>query len=193
MHSNSGTTHAGIVPYSGWRGFSPRFHTCMGSFVRKTTTKHTLPLFSKHVWHFAVTNGDDNFKLNALFQFTNLNQVDLFAAAALNKCWDLLLPGQCLPSRMQGWWVNLHWSILHNWCNHHASAYQPGGAGIVVVNKFLHHTLHPGDDPLGLGHWCWVNLHGQHSQMSKSYPCTTHASWMTHSLHTSNTSTLLVS
>jgi len=74
----------------------------MGSFVRKKTTKHTLPLFSKHIWHFAVTNGDDNFKLNALFQFTNLNQFDLFAAAELGVgtyfCQDSASPAGCKGS-----------------------------------------------------------------------------------------------
>jgi len=60
------------------------------------------------------SEGNSNIKLNALLQFINLHQVDIFAMTKLNTFWDLLPPAQCLPTKMKGWWENSHWSISHN-------------------------------------------------------------------------------
>jgi len=122
-----------------------------------------------------LPEGDDTLKLKLLLQFTTTFQVDVFMAAELNTCWDLLPPDQRLPNRTKGWWENLHWSLSHNHNDSHSSIYQPGGTGIVVINALSHCTLKPGDDPLGLGHWCWVLLRGQNSHnvwiISMYCPC----------------------
>jgi len=52
---------------------------------------------------------------------------------------------------------------------------QPGSTGILITNHLLHHALHPGNDPMGLGHWCWAQLQGQANQktqiISMYWPC----------------------
>jgi len=110
-----------------------------------------------------LPDGNGNLKLQLLLQFTTTYQVNVFAAAKLNTCWDLLSPEQQLPCKTKGWWEKSHWSLSHNCNNKHSSSYQPGGTGIVVLNALSHCTLKPGDDPLGLGCWCWVHLCSQNS------------------------------
>jgi len=98
-----------------------------------------------------LLDGDGAIKLHTLLQFTTTFQVDMFAAAELNTCWDLLPPNQQLPSLTKGWWENSHWSTSHNQNDASMSIYQPGGTALVVTNELSHRALKPGDDPLGLG------------------------------------------
>jgi len=49
-----------------------------------------------------LSDGDGALKLHALLQFTLAFQVDVFAAAELNTCWDVLPPDQRLPSLTKG-------------------------------------------------------------------------------------------
>jgi len=113
--------------------------------------------------------------LQLLLQFTTTYQVNVFVVAKLNTCWDLLPPDQWLPHKTKGWWENLHWSLSHNHNDKQSSSYQPGSMGIVVLNVLSHRALKPRDDPIDLGHWCWVHLCGQHSHhiriVSMYCPC----------------------
>jgi len=137
-----------------------------------------------------LPEGDGTLKLQLLLQFMTTFQVDIFTVAELNTCWDLLPPDQRLPNRMKGWWENSHWSLSHNCNDSHSSIYQPSGTGIVVTNALSHCALKPGDDPLGLGHWCWVLLRGQNSHnvqiISMYCPCKADSALSTyqHHLHT---------
>ncbi len=97
-----------------------------------------------------LPDGDRNLKLHLLLQFTTTYQVDVFAAAELNTCWDLVPPNQRLPRKTKGWWENSQWSISHNRTNNnHSSSYQPGSMGIVMVNALSHRALKPGTTPAG--------------------------------------------
>jgi len=44
-----------------------------------------------------LPEGDGLLKLHTLLQFTNTFQINMFAAAKLNMCWDLLPPDLRLP------------------------------------------------------------------------------------------------
>jgi len=114
-----------------------------------------------------LLDGDGALKLHALLQFTHTFQVDVFVVAELNTCWDLLPPDQRLPSYTKGWWENSHWITSHNRNETLQSTYQPGGTMLVVTNKLSHCALKPGNDPLGLGQWCWVKLRGNHSHHTR--------------------------
>jgi len=122
-----------------------------------------------------LSDGDGLLKLHALLQFTINFQVDVFTAAELNTCWDLLPPDQRLASLTKGWWENSHWCVSHNRREESPSVYQPGGTALVVTNKLSHRALKPGDDPLGLGRWCWIKLRGTNSHhvriVSMYRPC----------------------
>jgi len=52
--------------------------------------------------------GEGSLKLQVLLQFTTTFQVEIFAVAELNTCWDLLSPDQRLPSHMKGWFPLEH-------------------------------------------------------------------------------------
>jgi len=43
---------------------------------------------------------------------------------------------------------------------HNNTPYQPGSMGILCMNQLAHHTFKPGDDPTGLGWWCWTRVYG---------------------------------
>jgi len=134
-----------------------------------------------------LPDGNGNLKLQLMLQFMTTFQVDVFVAAELNTCWDLLPPDQWLPGRTKGWWENLHWSLSHNRNDTHSSIYQHGGTGIVVTNALSHCALKPGDDLLGLGHWCWVLLHSQNSHnvwiVSMYCPCKADSALSTYQQH----------
>jgi len=36
------------------------------------------------------------------------------------------------------------------------SSYQLGGTSITIIHKLSHQAQWPGDDTVGLGHWCWT-------------------------------------
>jgi len=53
-----------------------------------------------------------------------------------------------------------HWSLGYNRLETFFEAYQLGGTGLLVINLLAHHALSPGADPMGLGHWSWVQIQG---------------------------------
>jgi len=134
-----------------------------------------------------TAEGNGSLKLQVLHQFINTFNVDMFVATELNMCWDLLPLDQCLPYCTKGWWENSHWSILHNRNDTHSSVYQPGGTTVVATNELSHRALRPGDDPLGLGRWCWVALYGLHSHLvriiSMYRPCKADGALSTYQQH----------
>jgi len=40
------------------------------------------------------------------------------------------------------------------------STHQPGRIGILCMNQVAHCMLQPDDNPLRLGHWCWLRIQG---------------------------------
>jgi len=68
-----------------------------------------------------------------------------------------------------------HWSLSFNRLEKHPTKFQPGGTGILITNRLAHHALWPGNDPMGLGQWCWAQVQGQANQrtwiISMYQPC----------------------
>jgi len=54
--------------------------------------------------------------------------------------------------------ANCQWSLTHNQTESNKSTHQPGGTSILCVNQVAHWTSLPGNDPLGLGRWCWTQI-----------------------------------
>jgi len=65
-----------------------------------------------------------------------------------------------LAKRTCGWWENCHWSLSHNHNEPNKTPHQPGGTGLLCVNNIVHQASKPGDNPLGLGRWCWIRICG---------------------------------
>jgi len=134
-----------------------------------------------------VTESESEIKLQSISQFINSYQVNAFTFLEHNTCWDLLAPDKCVPGLTKGWWENAHWSISHNCLDKNQGIYQPGSAGLVVVNSFSHNALWSGSDLLGLGWWSWVKLHGSqthHTQIVSMYcPCKSSGPLATYQQH----------
>jgi len=102
-------------------------------------------------------------KLEALHRFVTEQEVDIFGFTKANTCWDLMPENRRLAHRTRGWWETGQWTCTHNRTERHDgdnSIFQPGGMGLLCVNQVAHKVLRPGDDPLGLGRWCWTRIHG---------------------------------
>jgi len=86
-------------------------------------------------------------------------EIDILGFTESNTCWDLLPDNLRLATHMRGWWETSQWSLTNNRTKKE-SIHQPRGTSILYVNQVAHHTLQLGDDPLGLGCWCWTKLWG---------------------------------
>jgi len=75
-------------------------------------------------------------------------------------CWDVLPEDQHLAKRTRGWWEHCQWSLSHNCTKTNNSPHQPGGTGLLCLNHVAHQASRPGEDPLGLGCWCWTRICG---------------------------------
>jgi len=76
--------------------------------------------------------------------------------------WDLLPYISCLPAKTKG--GGKHPTGAHNKHNKVSDGFQLGWATILVLNQLVHRATTPGDDQLGLGHWCWDHLRGKDNQ-----------------------------
>jgi len=108
-----------------------------------------------------LSDGDGTLKLHALLQFTTTFQVDIFVGQ-IKHMLGFTTSGSTPPFTHQRVVGNSHWSTSHNRNDASTSVYQPGGTVLVVTNELSHRALKPGDDPLGLGRWCWIKLCGTH-------------------------------
>jgi len=99
-------------------------------------------------------------KLATLRRTIGDRQTDIFGFTEANTCWDVVPENQRLAHQTRGWWENSQWSLSHNRLEKDNLAHQPGGTGIVCINQVAHKTLKPGDDPSGLGRWCWTRIRG---------------------------------
>jgi len=91
-------------------------------------------------------------KLTALRNFMVAAKVNISAITECNVAWNKT-PMHLYPSEQPGtgWWESSHWSLGHNKQETNDAPYQPGGTGLIVVNKLSHRAEHPGDDTVGLG------------------------------------------
>jgi len=75
--------------------------------------------------------------------------------------WNWAPPAQCLHERTRGWWEALHLTISHNHTDQDANPYQLGGVAILSCNKTAHQVVGSGQDPTGLGRFCWSTYRGK--------------------------------
>jgi len=99
-------------------------------------------------------------KFESMQRFVNNRNIDIFGFTEANTCWDVVPEAWRPEIRTRGWWETSQWVVTHNRTEENLPTYQPGGAGLLCVNQVAHRALRPGDDILGLGHWCWTRLHG---------------------------------
>jgi len=107
---------------------------------------------------------------------------DIFSFVEHNKCWKNLQ----LSKQAKGWWENAQWTLRVNNRDSQPSKHQPGGTGLLVVNKFLHWALHPGTNASGMGHWCWMRYAANLVKSFILFLCTDHASHLDPYPHISN-------
>jgi len=99
-------------------------------------------------------------KIESLWCFINDRNINVFRFMEANTCWDVVHEAQQPTIRTQGWWETSQWVVTHNRTEENLLPYQPGGSGLLCVNQVAHRALCPGNDSLGLGHWCWTRLCG---------------------------------
>jgi len=85
----------------------------------------------------------------------------MFAFAEHNTSWDLFHFEKRLPQQTRGWWENSQWAISYNRQEKHPVEHQHGGTGILTLNLASHRAQPLGDDPSGMGQWCWNRLRGK--------------------------------
>jgi len=74
-------------------------------------------------------------KLAAMQGFINQAGADIIAITKCNTAWKEAPHHLYLTEQTRYWWENAHWSLGHNKHEHFDSSYQPGGTGLVVLNR----------------------------------------------------------
>jgi len=97
-----------------------------------------------------------------------------------NVAWNKVEPESWPQEQTKFWWDKAHWSITHNRQDPDATTYQPGGAGLLVVNQLAHLVQRPGEDQAGLGCWCWIQLKGKEPNTLESFLHIAHAHHQDH-------------
>jgi len=123
-------------------------------------------------------------KLESLWQTVIECQINILGFTEPNTCWDLLPDAMWLAKYTHGWWETCQWSLMYNRTETNRTPYQPGCAGILCVNQVAHQMLWPGDDPSGLGCWCWTqiqDIQGFYLRIMTMYqPCNSNGPLMTY-------------
>jgi len=132
-------------------------------------------------------------KLDCLWTFMAEYNINIMALTELNAAWDCLHYNDRLPAKTRGSWEASHWSISHNEQEQFGEDFQPSRMMILVHNKLSNKTMRPGDDPSGLGQWCWVHLRSKENHflwvVSLYHPCKSdrhltmyqqHVRWLLH-------------
>jgi len=125
-----------------------------GNQIGKKHKDHICICFQNVGGLIPKTDGD--LKLTVLRNFSQFNQVDVFAFAEHNICWDLLPKQQQLAEQTRGWWENAQWVTAYKKRGKNPIYYQPGGTRVAIFNALSHRALRPGVDNSGLGCWSWV-------------------------------------
>ena len=93
--------------------------------------------------------------------FVNSAEIDIFLTTENNIAWHKLPGGDRLPERTRGWWESINITTAHNTTDGNTGKYQPGGVGVLSVNRAAHRVKSFGRDPTGLGRYCWTVLQGR--------------------------------
>ncbi len=128
-----------------------------GNLMEKKQTHTTVRIAFQNIGGF-LQEEEREIKLEGLRHMVTERQIDILGFTEPNTCWDLL-PDTLRPAKYtRGWWETSQWNLTYNWTEKNRTTYQLGGAGILCVNQVAHRTLCPGDDPSGLGRWCWTRI-----------------------------------
>jgi len=74
-----------------------------------------------------------------------------------------LHPTSTTTTRKDKRMVGSHTLIGHNKKDNNANPYQPGGVMLLSYNKVVHQIARSGQDPAGLGQFCWTIYQGKNS------------------------------
>ena len=95
----------------------------------------------------------------ALREAINAMQPDVLCLSETNTAWHKLPIADRLGERAKDWWGQ-----TYTVCGCYKSypeiegPRQPGGCAIVVRNNAVGRVIDSGQDPAGMGRWCWVRL-----------------------------------
>jgi len=101
---------------------------------------------------------DMEIKFELLQHFITNRYIDVLGFMEANTWWDVVPKAQWPAMCTWGWWETSQWVVMHNQTEENLPQHQPGGSRLLCVNQVAHCALCPGDDTLGLGHWCWTQL-----------------------------------
>ena len=89
-----------------------------------------------------------------------LHDFDCIGMSELNKNWYKINAQDSFRRRIDGWW-NRH-KTRHTWLRDFdwATEYQQGGVSISTIGTLSDYSQERGEDPSGLGRWCWQKLEG---------------------------------
>ena len=113
---------------------------------------------------FVNTNGlrKENWKEknNAIRRFFRTYPFDIIGLTEINLHWPSLSPTNQWPERMQGVWESSRSNITFNTQDDSNQEWQPGGCIQISTSRTSHKHHSQGQDPSGLGRWCWTRYKG---------------------------------
>jgi len=90
-------------------------------------------------------------------------EIDVLATTENNVAWHHIPATQWLLERISGWWEACYLTTAHNTRDPNATPYQPGGMAILSINRSAHRVSSCGQDPGGLGRFCWTTYRGHNN------------------------------
>ena len=93
-----------------------------------------------------------------------MQDLDCAGMSELNKNWYKVNTQDSFRRRIDEWWTR-H-KTRHTWLRDFdwTSEYQQGGVSISTIGRIAEYSQEKGEDPSGLGRWCWQKLEG-HSRI----------------------------
>jgi hypothetical protein len=88
---------------------------------------------------------------------------DIFGVAETNLDWRMVPEDHKLHARTKEWWPSLHLSYSFNHTQPPSTPTQYGGTALFSIDKAAHRIIEKGQDPTGLGRWCWSRYRGKSS------------------------------
>ena len=87
-------------------------------------------------------------------------EVNVLGIQEFNVCWNKVKNTNKVWDRFRGWKESCNISVAFNTFEKNAVRYQPGGTGIVSIDKMSHVWDTSGFDDKNLGRWAWTRYRG---------------------------------
>ena len=123
----------------------------------KKNSKHCRILF-QNPGGIGVTPG---VKFELWKEYIKENKVDIAGLAEVNVNWKKVRDADRLGDRLKGWFESQRVVSAYNKGERSEERGQVGGTGVVVTNKLSYCVSQTGQDPRGLGRWCWARIRGK--------------------------------